>query len=144
MPSSNPHAWLRPIFAQLQAHPAFRHFAPTQQFEQLALALERDHPAKAATMREWSPAAQNGLLLHLASSVEQDGTAQTVELWRVRKGERELRCDARYLPNGIDMRLFEGDDFRRTQLVKDAIASTAVSEEWKQKLQAHGWAVISG
>jgi hypothetical protein len=28
MLSSDPHAWQRPIFAQLQAHPAFRHLRP--------------------------------------------------------------------------------------------------------------------
>ena len=139
MLSSDPHAWLRPLFAQLQAHPAFRHFAPAHQFEQLAQAIERDHPAKAATMREWTPAAQNHLLLHLASSVEQNGTVQTVELWRVRKGDRELRCEARCQPNGIDLMLMEGNDFRRTKLLRDAPASHALADEWRAALLAVGW-----
>jgi hypothetical protein len=54
MLSSDPHAWLRPIFARLQTHPAFRQFAPSHQFEQLLRAVEREHPAKAASMREWT------------------------------------------------------------------------------------------
>ena len=41
------------------------------------------------------------------------------------------------------MRLFEGAEFRRTQLVKDAIESTAVSDEWRHKLRAMGRSVGS-
>ena len=137
--SSDPHAWMRPIFAKLQAHPAFRHFAPAHQFEQLAQAVEQEHPAKAATMREWSPAAQNGLLLHLASCVEQHAVAQSVELWRVHKGDRELRCEAYYLPTGIDVRLMEGTDFRRTQLVRDSLDTESLSHEWRSALRGRGW-----
>lgn len=62
-----------------------------------------------------------------------------VELWRVRKEEWELRCVAVYLPSGIDVRLMEGDDFRRTRHVRDAIECTALSDQWKQKLTAVGW-----
>ena len=79
-------------------------------------ALERAHPSKAATMREWSIAAQHGLLLHRASMHDQHETAEPFELWQVRKGDRQLRCLAVYLPSGVDLRLFEGADFRRTQL----------------------------
>jgi hypothetical protein len=35
-----------------------------------------------------------------------------IELWTVRKGERELRSVTVYLPTGIDLRLFKGDDFQ--------------------------------
>jgi hypothetical protein len=52
----------------------------------------------------------------------------------VRKGERELRCVAVYLPNGIDVKLFEGEDFRRTLLVRDSFAVAGLSHEWKQAL----------
>src|SRR5438094_861643 len=118
--SSDPHAWLRPIYARLQTHPAFSQFAPSHQFDQLVQAVERENPSKAAQMREWSVAAQHALLQHLASMVEQKAEGETIELWRVRKGERELTCVAHYLPIGIDVRLLEGDDFRRTQLCKIA------------------------
>jgi hypothetical protein len=43
-----------------------------------------------------------------------------VELSRVRKGERELRCLAVYLPSGSDVQLIEGRDFRRTRRLKMA------------------------
>jgi hypothetical protein len=62
-----------------------------------------------------------------------------IELWRMRKGDRELRCLAVYLPTGIDVRLFEGSDFRRTQLVRDAPAVTALSDKWRAALREHGW-----
>src|SRR5437879_5721244 len=49
--SSDPHAWLRPIYARLQAHPVFRQFAPSHQFEQLVQAVEGQQPSKAAHAR---------------------------------------------------------------------------------------------
>ena len=73
---------------------------------------------------------------------EQPNPTNEIELWRVRKGERELRCVALYLPIGIDVRLFEGADFRRTQLVRDAIESMAVSDGWKRKLLEREWLAL--
>jgi hypothetical protein len=64
---SDPHRWLYPYYDALRSHPAFATFAPAIQFEQLVEAVAREHPSKAATMREWSVAAQHGLLLHLAA-----------------------------------------------------------------------------
>jgi hypothetical protein len=123
----------------LQTHPVFCQFAPVHQFEQLVQAVERDHPSKAAQMRELSVAAKNALLDHLASVVEQRAHADTVELWRVRKGERELRCVIHYLPTGIDVRLLEGDNFRRTQLCKIAPEVEKLSGEWLKALMDFGW-----
>jgi hypothetical protein len=48
-------------------------------------------------------------------------------------------CLAVYLPIGIDLRLMEGEDFRRTRLVRDAIDCTTVSHEWKRKLVERTW-----
>lgn len=70
---------------------------------------------------------------------EQPNPTNEIELWRVRKGERELRCVALYFPTGLDVRLFEGADFRRTQLVRDAIESTGISDGWKRKLLEREW-----
>ena len=42
-----------------------------------------------------------------------------MELWRVAKDTRELRCVVRYMPSGLDLRLMLGDEFRTTQLHKD-------------------------
>ena len=95
-------------------------------------------------MREWGPAAQLGLLGWLNDVFhEQPNRTNEIELWRVRKGERELRCVAVYLPSGIDLRLFEGEDFRRTQLVRDSPAVTAVSDKWRAALLERGWAAVS-
>lgn len=67
-------------------------------------------------MREWSPAAQVALLKWLSYVVQENpNPSNMIELWRVRKGERELRCRAHYLAIGIDVRLFEGEEFRRTK-----------------------------
>ena len=38
-----------------------------------------------------------------------------------------------------DLRLMDGDDFRRTVLLRDALALQAKAEEWKAKLAAAGW-----
>lgn len=103
--------WLRPYYSRLQQHPAFRHFAPAHQYQQLLEAIRVDHPAEAARMREWSAGAQHGLLLHLASMLEQKAGADPVQLWTVKKADRELRCVAHYLPGGIDLRLMEGTIF---------------------------------
>jgi hypothetical protein len=57
----------------------------------------------------------------------------------MRKGERELRCVAVYVPIGIDMRLMEGEDFRRTQLVRDAPECEKLSHAWRAALVEWGW-----
>jgi hypothetical protein len=81
-------------------------------------------------MREYNATIQAALLDHLACAYrEQPAPAREVELWRVRKRERELRCLAVYLPSGIDVRLMEGDDFRRTRLMNDAVECTSMSDE---------------
>jgi hypothetical protein len=138
MLSSGPHAWLYTLFARLSKDRTFRLLSPSHQFELLRGAVALEHPAKAAAMNEWSPATRDGLLLHLANTVRQESAVETMELWRVRKGERELSCVTRYLPTGIDVRLLEGDDFRRTQLCRDAPAVEALASRWKSKLLEAG------
>src|SRR5688572_10804096 len=132
--SSDPNRWLLSFYAALRSHPAFATFAPSIQFEQLAQAVEREHPSKGAAMREWSVAAQHGLLLHLSSMHEQRETGEPVELWQVRKHDRTLVCLAVYLTHGVDVRLMEGVDFRRTQLCKDAPEVEALSHKWRTAL----------
>jgi hypothetical protein len=92
-------------------------------------------------MRERSVAMQHGTLLHLASMHDQHETAEPYALWQVRKGDRELRCVAVYLPSGVDIRLFEGDDFRRTELCKDAPEAYALADKWHAALMEVGWSV---
>jgi len=98
-----------------------------------------EHPAKAAAMNEWSPAMKDGLLLHLANTVRQGAPPASVVLWQVKKGDRELCCVTRYLPTGIDVRLLEGIDFKRTQLCRDAPAVEALAEAWRTALIDRGW-----
>ena len=101
------------LFARLNAKTApSACLSPSHQFDLLRTAVAVEHPAKAEAMPEWSPAMKDGLLLHLGNTVQQDTPVETIELWRVKKGDRELRCVTRYIPSGIDVRLFEGDDFR--------------------------------
>ena len=97
-----------------------------------------DHPREAAKMVEWSPAAQLAAVGHLAMMVDQRASMTSVELWRVRKGERELRCVAVYLPTGIDVRLLERDGFR-TQLVKDAPGVEELAGKWREALIQREW-----
>lgn len=138
--SSDPHAWLRPLYARLRSDLRFGLLSPAHQFEALAKAIEEESPAKAATMREWSPDAQIAMLKRLSDVTEEHpNLTNEIELWRVRKGERELRCLAVYLPTGIDVRLFEAVDFRRTQLVRDSPELTALSDTWKVALIERSW-----
>jgi hypothetical protein len=139
MLTSDPHAWLRPFFARLSTHAAFRHFSWPTQFDQLVQAVAVDHPQRAAQMREWSTTARSELLLHLANMVSQTPPTETTELWRVTKNKRMLRCVVHYVPTGLDVRLLEGDDFRRTQLCRDAPAADRLSSQWKVALIQRGW-----
>jgi hypothetical protein len=141
--TSDPHAWLCQIYARLRADTKFGLLAPVHQFEALAAEADKESPTKGATMREWTVDAQIAMLKWLSDVThEQRDPNNEIEVWRVRKGERELRCVALYLPSGIDVRLFEGDDFRRTQLVRDAIESRSLSDVWKQKLEERGWGFV--
>lgn len=92
-------------------------------------------------MREWSPAAQLAMLKWLSDVVhEQPNPTNEIEQWRVRKTGRKLRCIAVYVPIGIDLRLMEGEDFRRTQLCKDAPDAWALTDKWRAALIEGGWA----
>jgi hypothetical protein len=114
-----PYAWLRPIYAELRANSAFARLAPASQFLELCRAATEHSSAKAEVMREWNPAAQSALVKHLSDSLgELPHPSRDIELRRVRKGARTLRCVAVYLSIGVDLRLMEEADFRRTELIK--------------------------
>jgi hypothetical protein len=61
-------------------------------------------------------------------------------LWAVRKGERRLSCIAVYLATGVDVRMLEDGDVRRTQLVPDGPQAEALAEYWRTKAVTLGWA----
>jgi hypothetical protein len=44
-----------------------------------------------------------------------------------------------YLPIGVDLRLLEGDDFRRTKLCKDAPEAHELADMWRDALHRSGW-----
>ena len=92
-------------------------------------------------MTTWPDGAQRALLLHLADSKPGAAVAVT-ELWRVSKGNRELRCVVQYLASGIDLRLMESDGFRRTQLCRDAPQADELSGKWRQALLGGGWTAV--
>jgi hypothetical protein len=60
--TSDPHAWLRPIYACLRADATFACLAPAHQFASLCQAAAEELPAKAALMREWNCTTQIALL----------------------------------------------------------------------------------
>jgi hypothetical protein len=105
--SSDPHAWLRPCFAALKADPAYHTLAMPLRFLALCDLVAVEHPERAAWMRQWSPAAQEGTLRWLESATKEKPAVTELELWTVKKDRRTLRCVARYLPSGIDLRLLE-------------------------------------
>jgi hypothetical protein len=138
--TSDPHAWLRPYVATLKADPAFATLAMPLRFAALCDVVGVDHPDRARWMKEWSPAAPTGTLHWLESVTKEERAAVTeLELWAVTKGKRKLRCVARYLPIGIDLRLMERDDFRRTELHKDADLAEIRAMGWRQALEERGW-----
>lgn len=44
-----------------------------------------------------------------------------------------------YVPIGIDVRLMEGSDFRRTQVEKTAHEARLLARDWRAKLLEVGW-----
>ena len=163
--SSDPHAWLRPFFARLQANKAFRESARAHQFAQLCDALAVGHPGEAEEMRHWSNATQNALLADLASPVEerpsiqplppiqvqpsplaedplpiQDRAAQELShVWRATKDQLEMHCVLQFLLTGTDVWLFEGDSVQRTQQCRDAAEGISLAEQWRKEMIGHGW-----
>ena len=93
MLSSDPHGWLYPIYARLRRDHTFGVLSPAHQFAALASEVEKESTSRAASMREWSTAAQIAMLKWLSDVVQEDpNRTNAIELWRVQKNGRELRC----------------------------------------------------
>jgi hypothetical protein len=134
--SSDPDAWMRPYYEAVSSREGFALLPIPIQFDTLVDAI----PSKAAKPREtddfrW----QRAILGSLAHVVYPRPAQHEIELWRVVKDSRELRCIALYLPTGIDLRLMEDEDFRRTQLLRDGPAVQRLAQEWRMKLRERGW-----
>ena len=65
--TSDPHAWLRPYYIALKADRGLQRLAIPLRFKVLCCAVKGEHPSRAAAMREWSPAAKQGILGWLES-----------------------------------------------------------------------------
>jgi len=78
--SSDPHAWLRPIYRQLAAERAFEQLAPVMKFQRLVEAAAVVSERGAALLKRASPAAQSGLLAHLAMMEAQRPAQHSEEL----------------------------------------------------------------
>jgi hypothetical protein len=81
--------------------------------------VQADYPSKAAEIRDWNHATAVAMLTWLDAVTRTRPRHRGTEVWRMRKDGRECRCVAVYLPTGIDVRRFEGDEMRRTLLVTD-------------------------
>jgi hypothetical protein len=96
--SSDPDAWMRPYYEVIALQEGFALLPIPIQFAALVDAIAQDHPAKAAKLRDiddlpW----QRAIMGSLAHVVYPRPAQREIELWRVVKDSRELRCIARYL-----------------------------------------------
>jgi hypothetical protein len=135
-------AWLRPYYMDLAQRNVFANLSPSHQFHALIDRIAGDHPDRAAKLAGATAAAARAILDRLAALTGTRGSMREVALWTVRKGSRELRCVAIYQPNGIDLRLLEGADFRRTALYADPAALTPGAAEWLRRLVQRGWVML--
>jgi hypothetical protein len=140
--SSDAHAWLYPFYAALKRDQGFDRLAPVLQAKALADAVQADYPAKAQEIRDWDYGTAIAMLTWLDTVTRTRPRHRETELWRVQKANRELRCVAVHLPHGIDLRLLEGADFQRTQLLPDKWRAQRLSTEWAQQLRATGWVPV--
>jgi hypothetical protein len=134
-----PHAFLRPIYPQLAADRNFALLATLTQFDRLVEAAEKVSQRHAALMRRYTTDAKIALLGHLRKAESQRPGPREVECWPLRKGERVLSCIAVYLPGGIDIRMLENGELRRTQLTKDGPQAEALADQWRAAAIKLGW-----
>jgi hypothetical protein len=87
-------------------------------------------------VRSKTYATERAVLGSLANVVYERPAQREVELWRVTKAHRELRCLAIYLPTGIDLKPI-GCRFPADAAVP-GWADDAKSEEWRRKLIESG------
>jgi hypothetical protein len=139
--SSDPNAWLRPYWADLHQQPFFAQLAPELQAKALAEAVEHDHPATAAEIRAWNLVTRRAMLAVLDQALRERHAARETELWRVRKGDREVQCVAVYTTAGLDLRLLEAGEMLRTQLCGDAPRLRSLAAIWEKQLLTTGWSI---
>ena len=141
--SSEPRAYLRPLYRELARGPSFALISAETQFGVLVAAVARQSEMQAAHLREYTFPARMALLGHLAKMESQRPAPKQVTLWSAAKAQRRLECVALYVAHGIDVRLLEDGDVRRTQLVKDGPQAEQLAGEWQGAAVKLGWLAVS-
>lgn len=137
--SSDPHAFLRPLYQRLAADRTFHLLAEQRQFDLLVEAAAELSESQATLMREYNYETRRAILRHVAKAESLRPGRSQVELWVWSKGDRKLTCVAVYLPNGVDVRALESGDMRKTQLVKTGPEAEALAQQWRYKAEEQGW-----
>lgn len=72
------------------------------------------------------------------------GPAQLSPVWTMTKDGRTARCEIWSAEYGNELRLtIDGDDFPRTQVVRDEAGFARTVAEWMEELTATGWTAAS-
>ncbi len=138
--TSDPNAWLRRFWQRLHdEQPFFPNLAPELRANALADLLAGDYPATAAEIRNWTPVTCRAMLAGLDQGLRERHTAREIELWRMTKGERTLRCTAVYTRVGIDLRVLDETEIQRTELFALAPLLVATSRTWAREAEQAGW-----
>jgi hypothetical protein len=87
-------------------------------------------------MRQWNPVTLRAAIAALDQALRERPSAKQTELWRMRKGKREIRC---VVEPGIDLRLLENDGVWRTELFQDAPRLHRRAAEWQHQCAVGGW-----
>lgn len=133
-------ALLLPHWATLKRRTFFDRLAPELQANALADALEASHPAEAREVREWTPPTRRTVLARLDSGLRAGPSRPQRVLWVAQKGERrEVRCVAVVMPFGTELRLMEGADLLRSELLREPYLVDVTAGEWREALVAAGW-----
>jgi hypothetical protein len=135
-------SWLQPLYARLRSDLTYARLSPSHQFEALLRAAREENQASVAAMIDWTPAQREAVLGFLATANDRPSVPPNIELWRVRKAERELSCVAVNFPHGVDLRLMEGAEFLRTSLFQDEPTLVVQAAKWLGELHEEGWRQI--
>lgn len=134
--SSDPHAWLRTYWARLHHQQQFfPNLAPELKLAALAEAVEADYPVRAAEIRAWTPVATRAVLASLDRGLAARRTSRDVVLWSADGPAGAIRCIARYLPTGIDLRLSVNRQLLRTHLFADGASALGAARQWRTEHQ---------
>lgn len=77
----------------------------------------------------------------MTTTREWSGRAERItRLWTLRGVSPALVHAVVYThPLGLELRVLRGDDFLRTQVVRDMGAAVTLADEWKRRLEERGW-----